>query len=323
MKYLLITTTGNRNTGDELIRIGVQNLIKEVDPQPEFILFDKEISDWHTEIEFDKAILCGMPLFWNNEVSTSQTIGWWEALMRGWIVRRRKDFLILGVGNVVSDKITDLMMYGAAIQEAVDKAYAVTVRNFCGDHPELLNSICPSVFALTEIGEPKYRLCNIMPDGAHDSYFSINEADIWRRKQRRLSDICQVNDFYFIQHSNKEISLERPHELGWEDEQIFIFDTAEEYLDIYKHAECYFGNRVHGAVVTASAGRPAMAIGYDSRLAMMNGLGYAQTPSMVGEKDIMNILRYGKDQPMIQAIREKILEEKWKLLELLTKFIGS
>ena len=127
MKYLLITTTENRNTGDELIRIGVQNLIREIDRNPEFILIDKEKDDWVSNpIEFDKAILCGMPLFWNNEVSTSQTIGWWQPIMRGWISERKKDFLILGVGNAVGDKIDDLLMYGAAIQEAVSRAYAVS-----------------------------------------------------------------------------------------------------------------------------------------------------------------------------------------------------
>ena len=92
MKWLLITTTENRNTGDELIRIGVQNLIKEVDKNPQFILLDKE--KWTPEeIEFDRCILCGMPMFWNNEVSTSQTIGWWESLMNGYVSKIKKRFL--------------------------------------------------------------------------------------------------------------------------------------------------------------------------------------------------------------------------------------
>ena len=41
MKWLLITTIG-KNPGDEFIRVGVKKLIESVDPNPTYILIDKE-----------------------------------------------------------------------------------------------------------------------------------------------------------------------------------------------------------------------------------------------------------------------------------------
>lgn len=324
MKYLLITTTENRNTGDELIRIGVQNLIREIDHSLEFILIDKEKDDWvNNPIEFDKVILCGMPLFWNNEVSTSQTIGWWHPIMRGWISERKKDFLILGVGNAVGSMIDDLLMYGAAIQEAVSRAYAVTVRNFVGTHPELISSVCPSVFAVTERLPRKYRLCNFMPDGAHDKHFNPREAEEWHKVEKLLSDYCRENDFYFISHSPKNNSYERPERLGWNEDRIFQFDTAEEYLNIYAQASCYFGNRLHGAVVTASLGRQAIGIGYDSRTGMADIIGaITKPPSGVLYSDIERLIN-SEGQEDDKFILRFIEDEKQKNIELIGRFIAE
>ena len=147
MKWLLITTTENRNTGDELIRIGVQNLIKQVDSVAEFHLFDKENINAEENYLFDKCVLCGMPLFWNNEFSYCQSVGWWGYIFNELVVERKKDFIVLGAGDVVGKSgIKDMGMYNEAIQQVVDSAYAVTTRNFISDNPKLIDSICPASF---------------------------------------------------------------------------------------------------------------------------------------------------------------------------------
>jgi len=318
MKYLLITTTGNRNTGDELIRIGVQNLVKMIDPEAEFELLDKETDSWQPR-EFNKAILCGMPLFWNNEVSTSQSISWWGMMMKGWISERKKDFLILGVGNVIGEYIEDLFTYATAVQQAIDRAFAVTVRNFVGNHPDLIDSVCPSVFAVEEIKEPKYKLCNFMPDGAHDSHFNPKEARIWQNILPEINRYCLANDYYFIVHSHKDYRIEKPEELGWNEDRIIYFDTAEEYLNIYAQVKCYFGNRMHGSVITMALGRPSLAIGYESRGLMVRKVGgEVMLPS---EVKISDIVKLENNSPPV--IPEIIINEEIKLLTLLREFIEA
>jgi hypothetical protein len=315
MKYLLITTTGNRNTGDELIRIGIQNLIKEIDPSPKFVLLDKEY--WpEKEIKFDKCILCGMPLFWDNEESYSQKAGWWGAIFDGFPTARKKDFLILGAGHVVSDCVKDPIRFGCAIQEAIDKSFAVTTRNFIIDHPKLINSICPAAFAITTRQEPKIRLCNFMKHGAHDKFFNPKEAEIWESKVKELSDFCLQNDFYFIEHEHPGVGSrhENPEELGWPKDRILRFETAKEYLPIYAQSSCYFGNRLHGAMLVAALGRPAIGIGYESRLEMIELVGAkAYYPSEIELNHLINLVQYLTE---IIVLRDKLkakLEQKTTL----------
>ncbi len=320
MKYLLITTTENRNTGDELIRIGVQNLIKEIDPSPQFILLDKE--HWpENEINFDKCILCGMPLFWDNPESYSQKAGWWGAMFDGFPSRRKKDFLILGAGHVVSNVIKDQLRYNAAIQEAINKSFAITTRNFIIDHPKLINSICPAAFAVTKRQEPKIRLCNFMKHGAHDKFFNPVEAEIWGSKVKELSDFCLQNDFYFIEHEHPGVGSrhENPEELGWPDERIFRFEKAEDYLPIYAQSSCYFGNRLHGALLVAALGRPSIGIGYESRLEMIKLVGaQAFYPSQINIDHIKSLLTLSDT-----AIPEIVDIERKKNLELIKQFISQ
>jgi len=320
MKYLLITTTENRNTGDELIRIGIQNLINEIDSKAEYILLDKE--RWpDTPIKFDKVILCGMPLFWDNKESYSQKAGWWGAMFDGFPTVRKKDFLILGAGHVISDSIYDPIRFGCAIQEAIDKSFAITTRNYIYKHPKLIDSICPAAFAVTKPEEPKIRLCNFMKHGAHDKFFNPVEAEIWDSKVKELSDFCLENDFYFIEHEHPNVGVrhEHPEELGWPSERIFRFDTAEEYLSIYARSSCYFGNRLHGALLVAALGRPAIGIGYESRLEMIKLVGAkAYYPSAINLDHLINLQKFEIPngwQPKIIGIERK------NNLELLKHFI--
>jgi len=322
MRWLLITTKENRNTGDELIRIGVQNLIKEVDKNPQFILLDKE--KWTPEeIEFDRCILCGMPMFWNNEVSTSQTIGWWEALMNGYVSRTKKRFLILGAGDVVGKHgLKDEAMFHQAIQQAIDKSFAVTTRNYISDNPKLINSICPAAFAITKPGVSKLKLCNFMTDGAHDSHFDPEEAEIWRGKIQEMSDYCRANDFWFVEHSRPDHSprYEDGKSLGWTYDRIFCFEKAEEYLPVYANAGFFVGNRLHGAVLLAAMGRPSLAIGYESRLKMVMAIGgEVRLPSEVSVKDIQRV----ESQLMANeyTVPVKVWEERRKMINILNEFI--
>lgn len=321
MKYLLITTTRNRNTGDELIRIGIQNLIKEIDPSPKFILLDKEY--WpEEEIKFDKCILCGMPLLWDNDESYSQKAGWWGAMFSGFPSRRKKDFLILGAGHVIGkDGLKDPIRFGCAIQEAIDKSFAITTRSHIIDHPKLIDSICPAAFAITKSEQPKYRFCNFMTDGAHDKFFNPEEAEIWKSKVKELSDFCLENDFYFIEHESPNVGSrhENPEELGWPKERIFRFETAEEYLPIYAQSAYYFGNRLHGALLVAALERPAFGIGYESRLEMIkltNAI--AVKPSEVNVGTIKFLLTLKPTE-----ISSNIESERNKNLELLNQFIRA
>lgn len=270
MRWLLITNTDNRNPGDEWIRIGVQKLVREVDPAPEFILRNKEyVEHQNAECEFDRAIWCGSPLFWSHQAQGCWENHWWRAWMDGWLFKDPRKVLILGVGNALGETVADLEGYEDAIEFVRSKCWRLVTRQKISDDLRIPVSCCPSIFALAgEQGSGTTRICNLMPDGTHDGFLNPAECDAWHKVVSQVSDELRVNGFRFVCHKCDEGDFARS--LGWKDEEIFHKpNTAEEYLPFYRKAECYVGNRVHGAMLTIGLRRPALLIGYDSRVQMV------------------------------------------------------
>ena len=270
MKILLVTTGKNNNPGDQFIRLGVQSLVSSVCPEAVFERINKEDhEDITRERPFDKIILCGMPLWWDNSVSFSADIHWWEPLMRGWLSERKKDFLILGAGSVVGQHPFNAARFGAAVDECVERAFAVVTRNHVMDHPGLINSICPAAFSTFDLNVPadrQLKVCNLMPSGAHDAHLNEAEAATWRQKVLpELATALLSKGFLFCAHDQVEYYMARS--LGWADPR--LFDTPEEYIAFYRRAKLYVGNRLHAGVVVAASGGAASVVGYDSRIEMV------------------------------------------------------
>ena len=267
MKILLVSTGGNRNPGDQFIRLGVQNLVSSVCPEAELERIDKEDhEDITRERPFDKVILCGMPLWWDNPVSFSADVHWWEPLMRGWLSERKKDFLILGAGSVVGRHPFNAARFAAAVDECVGRAFAVVTRNHVMDHPDLVNSICPAAFSTGFSADKPLKLCNLMPSGAHDAHLNEVEAAVWQeRVLPQLAPALRAHGFQFCAHDQVEYYLARS--LCWADPK--LFETPEEYVALYRQARAYVGNRLHAGVVVAASGGTASVVGYDSRIEML------------------------------------------------------
>lgn len=270
MKILLITTGGNKNPGDQFIRLGVESLIRSVCPPGavpyQLVRVDKESEEIGIEQDFDRAILCGMPLWWNNEASVSQEIGWWGPLMDGWISAEKRKFLVLGAGPATgASGPLDVDFFNDAMHQTVQRAWAVTSRQEV-KFPGVLTSVCPAAFSVSGTQPRRRLLCNLMPDGAHDSHFNGAAAAEW---QRRLYDVSEAlrPAYDFVAHSPDEAVLART--LGWPVERIHFPDTPEALLKLYEETKIYFGNRLHGAMAVAVAGGTSVAVGYDSRIDML------------------------------------------------------
>lgn len=279
MKWLLITTaqrTAQRlgsNVGDEFARMGTERVIRAVDPDAEFILLDKEDPDAWGPVPFDKAVVCGMPLFWSLPGNECRKVWWWPPILRWWPSAVRENFLVFGAGHVFADRISSLLEYAAAIQEVVLRSYALTVREPIIDHPRVLDTICPSAFCLLDAPVRRtHKLCNLMRGGGHFGYLHDGFSEEWDRATAPLlTTILQEQGFAFVAHTQDEVVFAR--ELGWAADRIRFFESAQGYLDLYAQAACYFGNRMHGAAVVASTGAPTWACTHDSRVGMVRRLG--------------------------------------------------
>src|SRR5262245_25588384 len=109
MKWLLVTTNraphiagtnhphgAGWNVGDQFARLGVEELVYEVDrnAEVELVNMDSEISIV-AERAFDRAIFAGRPMFWDR----CETHPLWTHLLRGWLCREPRKVLALGVGD--------------------------------------------------------------------------------------------------------------------------------------------------------------------------------------------------------------------------------
>lgn len=299
MKWTLITTR-HTNPGDEFARIGVQNLIRSVDDNPEFDLLNKENPEHWNEREFDRCIYAGMPLWWSMEGNECQDIFWWGPLIRGWPTQDPRKFMVLGSGSVYVDKINDTNRYMSAILETMERSWAVTTRNSVFDHPGIVDSICPAAFAIeTPSMARPFKLCNLMPDGGHFPHNDF-ELDHWDALLPQAVELLLQAEFKFIAHTTGE--RDYALSLGWTRDNIFFFETAEEYLAIYRQAIAYFGNRLHGGAVCASIGAHTWCVTHDSRLQFVKRLGALTTrPSEINSAHLKNWVQ----NPQNHGLRER------------------
>jgi len=271
MRWLLITTIG-KNPGDEWIRIGIQNVIREVDPESEYILIDKESpSNRKTQVEFDKCIWCGMPVFWSQGENQNCRISWWQELMLAWPSERKNDFMVLGAGSFFPwgrelKTVSDKQQLIQSAEDVLQRSFCVTARDEIVPRVTqrpIPHIICPAVFSILDYRKShELKLANIMPNGAHYTSFGPQEASIWNEKKQRISEILRDNGFVFVAHSLAEFQFAQ--KFGWK--KIIPYNgDPHGLLEYYGRCGKYFGNRIHGAIVARGNDAETWSVGYDSR----------------------------------------------------------
>ena len=293
MKWLLVTTKG-KNPGDEFIRIGVQKLIRVVDSKATFILIDKENdAERKNTPQYDRAVWCGMPVFWSNGQNRCYRIKWWPFLLE--LGRRKEPALIAGAGSFchwTNDlQVSDIPTLQKKAEEVGSLYWKVYARDSVV--PQITNQpfqveICPAAFAVSSGLKKDFKLCNLMPLGSHYAEFGETEVKAWRGKVRKLSNILVKNGFLFVAHSKSEQAFAK--DLGWMNQNIvtYISGKPEDLASLYSRARCFVGNRVHGAICSAAAGAEVLSVGFDSRQEAVRLLTRnIRLPSNLTEDDVL------------------------------------
>jgi hypothetical protein len=273
MRWLLITTIG-KNPGDEWIRIGTENLIRQVDPDHMVILMDKEVpDDRKTIIKFDKCVWCGMPVFWSLDENRNAAIEWWKELMLNWPSERKCDFLVLGAGSFFPwdikgpEEIVYLAELKKSASDVIARSFFVTARD--GVVAQMTGAqipafVCPAVFSIMDYKvSNELKLANLMNNGSHYADFGPAEAMVWGMKKNQIARILQENDFVFAAHNIAEYQFAQ--QCGW---RKIILYNGDPYglLKYYGRCGKFFGNRIHGAIVARGNNADTWCVGYDSRL---------------------------------------------------------
>src|SRR5690606_39002922 len=145
-----------------------------------------------------------------------------------------------------------------------------------------------------------------------------SEAERWREILPRIAEILIAAGFDFVGHGKADGFAES---LGWPAQRIHRFATPEEYLALYSGCSAYFGNRIHGGIVSASNNAARWVVGYDSRLDMVRlAGGRACKPSEFNEAELMEFVT--GHQPMRAACCPAIINEAFqKQLSLLSSVL--
>ena len=306
MKWLLLSNYNN--PGDEWARFGVERIIASIDNSAELFHVEKDTGESiHTRIDYDISVMCGQPLVWSNPYekdgkrieSSTRTVRWWSDA-NGWMSEDRK-MIVSGYGtflfyNSFPDSVhienrDEVIVSIKALFDRCRLTYARTdlVKKFLGE--DTLCLPCPSVFASEFPPTHELKLCNFMPHGGHYPHCKHDDAGIWDVHERAVSDLLFKTGFMFIAHSAFELN-HAIFDLGWPEYRCirFGFDSME-HLKVYSRCKRYFGNRIHGAIVSRSFGAEVLCCGYDSRLEAVRMVGGdVMIPSMLSSMLDMGIL---------------------------------
>jgi hypothetical protein len=298
MKWLLITACDN--PGDAFARIGCQRLIESVDPAPRFDLYDKER---RTDIPggYDRAAICGMPLFWSHGIDSNWRMPWWPRLCR---IAEETPTIGLGIGSVApwpngqathSESLRDSAWGLGSIARLCPRENETN--RLCQTNWPVI--ACPSIFSTC--GKSKqHRVCNLMPGGNHWRQYGPEQSAAFDRLVHSLAQYLVESDFVFVAHSEWEADYAAF--LGFPKVATWMGDPHH-LLHWYAHAECYVGCRVHGALPVRGAGGRALCLTYDTRAeAVIHAGGQAWLPS---ETTVDRVREWvGQQQPVFNTGKE-------------------
>jgi len=239
-------------------------------------------------LEADLVVQSGAPVYWCNGWRWGAHCAhneWYRLLIKKRFRKNpRAKLLNLGAGTCQryhSDGLDFCSCCQRYIEELFETAAVTTVRDKLAK--EILNSIgldapvipCPSIFAIEQHGATsrgeEYLVLNYMEGGGH--YILWRNIDRNKWKSEFVKFYCELkkhDNVRLVCHDRKE--LQEAKKL---DPQADVFYSNDylDYIDFYSRAKFGIVNRVHGAFVMASFGKPAVVIGNDSRAKMVSEIG--------------------------------------------------
>lgn len=258
MKNILYNTTRQWNCGDEFIMAGTRNLISELIPLHNSIVFDRNpdliplssgghsrriSNSWSLQnFNFDYYVAAGTPE-WGGPRNSSVTKFVYENKIPS-------IFLGIGTANAV-DQWTGKILSNSLSVICRDTAALSRVKNH---HPDAICLHCPSIFCTESTS--KHSLQNIgivfQSDAQQWQKISTKQKTLLIETINRLSANYNVS---LICHYHKELYEAKklfPHL------DIYYSYNYSDYFDIYKKFDLTISTRLHGCFCSLACGVPTI-----------------------------------------------------------------
>lgn len=254
-------------------------------------LLDKAIPKSITRdrvLEADILIQSGAPVYWCHadvNVHCYQN-EWYKPLIKERFLKKTNAKLVnLAAGTCQkyhSDGSDFCEQCNSYIKEFYELADVTTVRDtlakiVLGNIGLSVNVIpCSSIFAINEYGLKNqgedYVVVNYMKGGAHYTFGQKIDSEKWFKEFKKFYlELKKRETVVFSCHNQKEVK--EALQIDPEAKIFYKENDHIEYMKFYSKAKFGIMNRVHGAFLLASYGKPSIVIGNDSRSKMAEQIG--------------------------------------------------
>ncbi len=238
--------------------------------------------------EADMVVQSGAPVYWCHETGEGHCCNneWYVPLIKErYLKKQNKKLLNLAAGTCQkyssdgSEFCSDCNNYMKEFYEFADvttvrDTLAKSVFSHIGIDVPVIP--CSSIFAIDEHHlkneAQEYVVVNYMKGGAHYTFGQDIDFKKWENEFKRFYfDLKKEERVIISCHNQKEVDA-----VSAFDPDAEIFYKQDDYLAYMKfYARAKFGimNRVHGAFLMASYGKPSIVIGNDSRAKMAVEIG--------------------------------------------------
>jgi hypothetical protein len=239
-------------------------------------------------LETDLLVQSGAPVYWCHENAHCSDNEWFDPLIRHRykVIRDSVPFISLAGGSCQkyhSDG-SEFLSYQKDVnyvKEFFELTKVTTLRDTLAK--KILNGVgfdapvipCSSIFARDNLeiqtDSPNFVALNYMRGGAHFSFGQSIDPDKWEKTFTAFyNQIKEEQQCIFVCHNEAEVNEARRIDPK---ANIFISEDYRDYVKLYSKAKFGIMNRVHGAFMLASFGRPSFVIGTDSRACMAEEIG--------------------------------------------------
>lgn len=262
----------------------------------------------------DILVQSGAPVYWCHPQTGGPHCAdneWFDPLIRKRFMpdRRGRLFLNLAGGSCQryhsdGSEIENCAKCKSYIREFFDTCDLTILRdelarkmlNHAGRDAKVLP--CPSIFARDRFGiKPApgdFIVLNFMENAGHYTFGQEIDSNQWRNEFISIAhEVSQIGRVVMACHTPHEEELAKA--LVPNLERFLVPNNHIEFMNFYARAKWGIMNRVHGAFMMASFGKPAVVIGNDSRAKMIKNLSlpsyYVCDVGRVGAESLIDQVR--------------------------------